>query len=459
MLDHAQCRQARLSRDRRFDGLFFVGVKTTGVYCRPVCPVRQPLERNVLYFPSAIAAASAGFRPCLRCRPDSAPGSAAWYGTQVTVRRALGLINTGALQQGDLAALASRLGVTDRYLRQLFERELGVSPKQYALYQQSLFAKKLLHETRLPITDIALASGFNSLRRFNDCFQKQFRLTPRALRKSAHEAQGSMVLFLACRPPYQWPLLQQFLSARLIPGLEWSGADYYGRSFGWARAQRRAQGRFTARFDAERGGFEVELEIDDLQQLAPVVQNIRRVLDLDADIALIDAAIAAAFDVKLLTHAGLRLPGIWDPFEAGVRAVLGQQVSVTAARNLVAQVVEAFHTGDPDGVRYFPAPEQLAESALDFLRMPGARKASLRAFAAYAAENALGDDPGALLQIKGIGPWTVDYIKMRGLSEPDIFLARDLGVKKALENSGLAVDPDRAAPWRSYLTFHLWNLL
>lgn len=455
MLDYAQCRQARLSRDRRFDGLFFVGVKSTGVYCRPVCPVRQPLEKNVLYFPSAIAAAAAGFRPCLRCRPDSAPGSAAWQGTQITLRRALRLINEGALQQGDLPTLANRLGVTDRYLRQLFERELGVSPKQYALYQQSLFAKKLLHETRLPVTDIALASGFNSLRRFNDCFQKQFQLTPRAVRKSGNDAQGEIELFLSSRPPYHWPLLQRFLAARLIPGLEWVGEDLYGRSFRIGNAR----GHFTARFDTQRCGFQVALEIDDLQYLAQAVQNIRRVLDMDADIALIETAIAGAMAVAELPHSGLRLPGIWNPFEAGVRAILGQQVSVVAARNLVAQVVEAFHAGEPDEIRYFPLPEQVAESNLDFLRMPGARKASLRAFAAHAATHVIDDDPESLLAIKGIGPWTVDYVRMRGLSEPDIFLARDLGVKKALDKSGHRIDPVQATPWRSYLTFHLWNLL
>lgn len=454
MLDQEQCRQARLSRDRRFDGLFFVGVKTTGIYCRPVCPVRPPLEKNVLYFPSAIAAANAGFRPCLRCRPDSAPGSAAWQGTQTTLQRALRLINAGALQETDLPALAGRLGVSDRYLRQLFERELGVSPKQYALYQQSLFAKKLLHETRLPITDIALASGFHSLRRFNDCFRKQFQLEPRAVRKANGEADGGIQLFLASRPPYHWPLLQRFLAARLIPGLEWCDEHSYGRSFQMGNAR----GQFTAQFDAGRCGFTIDLALDDLQHLSQVVQNIRRVLDLDADIALIETTIAALFGVQQLPHSGLRLPGIWDPFEAGVRAILGQQVSVAAARNLVQQVVDAFNSDAAAGIRFFPAPEQLAASNLDFLRMPASRKATLRAFAEWATQQPVGDDPAALLGIKGVGPWTVDYIRMRGLSDPDVFLARDLGVQKALAQCRHPIDPDAAAPWRSYLTFHLWNL-
>ena len=455
MLDQEQCRQARLSRDRRFDGLFFVGVKTTGIYCRPVCPVRPPLEKNVLYFPSAIAAANAGFRPCLRCRPDSAPGSAAWQGTQTTLQRALRLINAGALQETDLPALAGRLGVSDRYLRQLFERELGVSPKQYALYQQSLFAKKLLHETRLPIIDIALASGFHSLRRFNDCFRKQFQLAPRMVRKTNGAAGGGIQLFLSSRPPYHWPLLQRFLATRLIPGLEWCDENSYGRSFQIGNAR----GHFTAHFDAQRCGFHISLDLNDLQFLAQAVQNIRRVLDLDADIALIETTIATLFGVEQLPHCGLRLPGIWDPFEAGVRAILGQQVSVAAARNLVQQVVDAFNPAAADGSRFFPAPAQLAASNLDFLRMPGSRKATLRAFAERAAQQNIGDDPAALLGIKGIGPWTVDYIRMRGLSDPDVFLARDLGVQKALAQCERTINAEAAAPWRSYLTFHLWNLL
>ena len=220
MLDIALCQQARLSRDIRFDGLFFIGVKTTGVYCRPICPVRQPLERNVHYYPTAIAAANAGFRPCLRCHPDSAPGSPAWLGTHATVQRAVRLIGEGALQQGSLTALASRLGVTDRYLRQLFERDLGLSPKQYALYQQTLFAKQLLHQTTLSVTDIALACGFNSVRRFNDCFKILFRLTPSEVRKHAGQVNGGEIrLFLGYRPPYHWPLLRTFLAARLIQGL------------------------------------------------------------------------------------------------------------------------------------------------------------------------------------------------------------------------------------------------
>ena len=453
MLDPGICSQARLSRDRRFDGLFFIGVKTTGVYCRPVCRVRQPLERNVRYFPTAIAAANAGFRPCLRCRPDSAPGSPAWLGTHATVQRAVRLIGEGALQQNGLPALAARLGVTDRYLRQLFERDLGLSPKGYALYQQGLFAKQLLHETTMPITDIALASGFNSLRRFNDCFQQLFRLAPREVRKHRAATGKGIQLFLSYRPPYHWPLLQRFLADRLIPGLEWSDADGYGRSF----RLEDAKGWFTARHDAGRCGFQVELEIDDLQKLAVAVRNIRRLLDLDADIGRIEEAVSETLQVSGLSCSGLRLPGIWDPFEAGVRAILGQQVSVVAARNLVEQTVNAFNPDIANGVAYFPTPAELAASDLAFLRMPGARKASVRALAAFAAENPIADDSDVLLQLKGIGSWTVDYIRMRGLSDPDIFLARDLGVKKALEKLPVAIDPEQAAPWRSYLTFHLWN--
>lgn len=453
MRDQQYYQQARLSRDRRFDGLFFIAVKTTGIYCRPICPAQPPKERNVTYFPMAIAAANAGYRPCLRCRPDSAPGSPAWNGANTTLQRALKLINNGALQDGDLQTLATRLGVTDRYVRRLFDKELGISPKAYALYQQGLFAKKLLHETSLPITDIALATGFNSLRRFNDCFKKLFQLTPRDVRKNRRAANGGIHLFLSFRPPYNWPLLHDFLAARLIDGLEWIDDDSYGRSFrigsggGW----------FTARFDSERSGFHVQIDIDDLHYMPQATQTIRRLLDLDADIAVIETAISGTLGVKRLAHSGLRLPGIWDVFEAGVRAILGQQVSVAAARKLVRQIVDEFNPG-AGSVRYFPRPADITNSELAFLKIPGSRKSTLTAFAEFVLQHELTDDPDALIHLKGIGPWTIDYLKMRGLSDPDIFLDKDLGVKKALEQFPRAIEAQTAAPWRSYLTFHLWSM-
>ncbi|MBB3139307.1 DNA-3-methyladenine glycosylase 2 family protein [Halomonas organivorans] len=458
MLDPAQCRQARLARDARFDGRFVVAVTTTGIYCRPICPATPPRETNVRYFDSALAAAEAGFRPCLRCRPDSAPDSPAWRGTRATLERALRLIDDGALRDGPLGALCERLGVGERHLRRLFHEQLGVSPKAYAQHRQCLFAKQLLHQTTLPITDIAYASGFRSLRRFNDAFLNRIGLAPRELRRRAgtpSQAGEPLTLWLAYRPPYAWPALRDFHAGRAIPGLEWVGEEHYGRHIRWDAADgRTATGQFTAEHVPERQAFRVRLELDDLQVLSPVVRRIRRVLDLDADTATIEAHLADAFPTLELVE-GLRLPGIWSPFEAGARAILGQQVSTDAARGLVTRLVEAL--GEPAGNGYhFPTPAAVAGSALDCLRMPGARKATLKRFSSWYADGEADDEPTAWTTLKGIGPWTASYAALRGTSHPDVWLAGDAGVRRALPCLHGAA-PATAAPWRSYLTLQLWS--
>jgi AraC family transcriptional regulator of adaptative response / DNA-3-methyladenine glycosylase II len=476
-LSDEQCREARLSRDVRYDGLFFIAVKTTGIYCRSVCPARAPLEKNVEYFQSAVIAANKGYRPCLRCRPDSAPGSPAWQGKNTTLHRAIHLIDEGALQQQSLTELAERLGISDRYLRMLFQQELGLSPIAYSHYQQCLFAKKLLHDTQLNITSIALASGFNSVRRFNDCFKKLFSLTPTQVRKNAvdnkHDQAEDIVITLSYRPPYNWRHLQQFYAARIIEGLEWCDENSYGRTFSYdsvdgfhsvpSTGERIGDsetpfdciGEFTAFHIPEKSAFSVRIQLSDLRYLNRVIRNIRRCLDLDADIEHIEARLKRALNTEVLSISGLRLPGVWSPFEAGIRAILGQQVSVQAARNLVTKVV-GNNPINTDERCYFPLPQQLIGDELTYLKMPGKRKETIRLFADYARDKPL-DDSKALLAIVGIGPWTVHYLRMRGLSDPDIFLIGDLGIKKALVKMSEAFSPDAAAPWRSYLTLYLWS--
>ncbi|WP_148255375.1 AlkA N-terminal domain-containing protein [Aidingimonas lacisalsi] len=455
MLDPQYCRQARLARDARFDGRFFTAVTSTGIYCRPICPATPPQERNVRYFESAVAAAEAGFRPCLRCRPDSAPGSPAWKGVDTTLERALRLIDGGALQQGSLSELCARLGIGDRYLRHLFHGRFGVSPKSYALYQQCLFAKQLLHQTHLPVTDVAYASGFRSLRRFNDAFKTRVGLAPRELRRRAGAPSAALSLELAYRPPYAWQTLRDFYASRAIDGLEWIDDDVYGRTITWGTTQ----GHFTAIHRPERHVFDVALTLNDLGSLAPIVRRIRRLLDLDADSTLIEAHLAKALPDQPLVE-GLRLPGIWSPFEAGVRAILGQQVSVTAARGLTTRLVAELGetAGDIDGkpCRHFPEPATIAASPLDFLGMPDTRRQTLRRFATWHAGSEDSDDTHAWTALKGIGQWTADYAAMRGHSHPDIWLAGDLGIQKALPALHNA-DPQCAAPWRSYLTLQLWS--
>ncbi|MDT8410603.1 MAG: AlkA N-terminal domain-containing protein [Wenzhouxiangellaceae bacterium] len=467
-MDPETCRRARLARDPRFDGRFFTAVKTTGIYCRPICPARAPKEQNVTYFGSAIEAANHGYRPCLRCRPDSAPASFAWKGADTTVERALRLIDSGALIDGSIPELCDQLGIGPRYLNKLFQARLGASPKQYAQYQQLLFAKSLLQQTRLPIAEIALAAGFGSVRRFNDCFAHSLQLTPSELRRrsggsaSAGLSPAGLNLFLSYRPPYDWNALRDFLHARLIPDLEWCGTDHYGRTFDWPSADGGAlHGRFTARHRPQRCGFEVSVALHRTGPLLPIVRNIRRLLDLDADIERIDLQLAQLPALANRLRPGLRLPGIWDPFEAGVRAILGQQVSIAAARGLVTALVHRIgpELGDR---RRFPSATEVAGARLDFLKMPASRRDTLARFAGFYAERKRSThrapDPDQWQALKGIGPWTVSYARMRGLSDSDIWLGTDLGVQRTLQREGLTLDPQAASPWRSYLTFQLWNL-
>ncbi|MBY6186469.1 helix-turn-helix domain-containing protein [Marinobacter hydrocarbonoclasticus] len=450
-----QYRQARLARDPRFDGRFYVAVRTTGIYCRPICPATAPKEENVTYFDSAIAAANAGYRPCLRCRPDSAPGSWAWRGTDTTLERAVRLIDEGALIEGSVAMLAERLGIGPRYLNKLFQAGMGTSAKQYGLHLQLMLAKRLLHDTTWPMPDVAAAAGFGSVRRFNDCFATQLNLTPGQIRRANAAARPGLTLFFSYRPPYAWAPLRQFLAFRAVPEMEWVGDDHYGRTL---TAPDGSLVRFTAYHKPARNGFEVRIECAQTTPLLPIIQCIRRLLDLDADIATVDAQLSQLSGLAPHLTPGLRLPGILTPFEAGIRAILGQQVSVVAARKLVIQMVHQYGEGEGEQ-RRFPTPQTIASASLSELGMPDSRRQTLRRFAAHVAEHGDQQEPTEWLALKGMGPWTVDYVKMRGRSEPDVFLGTDLGVKKALAQRGLELNTDDAAPWRSYLTFQLWNLL
>jgi len=451
--------RARQSRDARFDGLFFIAVKTTGIYCRPICPATSPLEKNVEYHDSAISAAQAGFRPCLRCRPDSAPQSCAWLGSQTSFERALGMIQQGALQDNSVARLAERLGISDRYLRELFQENLGTSPKRYAIYQQCLFAKHLLHESDLPITDIAFASGFNSVRRFNEAMLQQIGLAPRAIRKSDQPINNGIRLKLYYRPPYAWQDMLEFLSSRAIAGLEWGDKLSYSRTIRY----KGSKGYFTVAANPAQHRFDLSVHIDGYQHLNAITQRIRVMFDVDAPIDRIDQQLQSEYGGLISYLPGLRVPGVWSTFEAGVRAVLGQQVSVVAARRLVTAIIENLG----ESIRFehtpsrflFPEPAVVADSKLEFFRMPQARKDTLRRLAKHMLDAADPDDINQWLDIKGIGPWTVNYVKLRASKDPDIWLAGDAGINNALKRLRVTPDTDLAKPWRSYLTFHLWNQL
>lgn len=459
--------KARNARDARFDGVFFIGVKTTGIYCRPICPANSPLEKNVEYYASAVAAAESGFRPCLRCRPDSAPQSSAWLGTDTSFHRALKLINQGALQEQSVEHLASRLGMSDRYLRELFQQKLGASPKKYAIYQQCLFAKQLLHESSLSITDVAFASGFQSVRRFNDAIKQQIGLSPRDIRKSDRPAVSGIEVNMSYRPPYAWKNLMGFLQARVIPGLEWGDGQQYARTIDYQDTKGRSKGYFTLSVQPEKNRFKLAIYLDNYLQLNSITQRIRQLFDVDAPIDQIDQQLCKQLGGLIDYQYGLRMPGIWNYFESGVRAILGQQVSVGAARNLVISITEQL--GEPiefagtPAARLFPTPAAVADSSLDFFRMPQARKDTIHRLAEYFLScDESGDDVedlDAWLDIKGIGPWTVNYVKMRAAKDPDIWLAGDAGLKNALKAIDRSLDLDSMRPWRSYLTMQLWNQL
>ncbi|MEZ8863618.1 DNA-3-methyladenine glycosylase 2 family protein [Vibrio splendidus] len=464
-LTSEQCHLARYARDARFDGMFFTAVKTTGIFCRPICPASPPKEENVEYFSHQAQALKAGYRPCLRCRPDSAPFSPAWKGVETTFLRALQLIDHGALNSGSIVDLATRLGISDRYLRTLFDNYIGVSPKQYSLYSQLMFAKQLLHTSSMSITDVGFASGFNSTRRFNDAFLKELQLSPSQIRRTKLSENLSNHIQLVFHGPLDWNHLLGFYRRRMIEGVEDVGEDYYKRtvnvngSKGWFKATLAKENR-----------LDIEFELDDISQLRSLIANIRRMFDLDVDIAKVEAFFTT-IDPNLVAKSGIRIPGVWSAWEAGVRAILGQQVSVTAAigqLNLLVREISGTHSAssleDPANSQessviqekaYFPTPKQIAEADVSFLRMPGSRKETLKRFAEYMVDNEA-EHPSKWIELKGIGPWTIQYALLRGLSEPNHLLVGDLVVKKFIEHRP-AINAESVSPWGSYATFHCWN--
>ena len=452
--------KARLSRDPRFDGRFFVAVKTTGIFCRPICPARLPKEENVTYFEHATQAMAQGYRPCFRCRPDSAPRSAAWKGVGATVNRALSLLS--AIPIESVADIACRLGISERYLNKLVVNMVGISPKQFQNMQRALFAKQLIQQTHLSMTDVSVTAGYQSLRQLQRAVEQYCGTSPTQLRKKQGAEQKSISLFLAYRPPYNWLYVRDFLSARAIEGMELVTENSYERYF----SSQSSVGVFKAEHDEARNGFNVHIDMPDLRALHTVIENIKLVLDLHADPLLIALSlIEAGLSQKQLTP-GLRLPSAWNVFESGCRAIVGQQVSVKAAIGqvtlLVHQLGERVLGTTPNGFGLegrehysFPAPETIADNNLEFLRMPQARKNALRSFAQLFVGDSMPDHED-ILAIKGVGPWTLDYLKMRGERNPDIYLEGDLIVRKVAQN--YPIEPDKAAPWRSYLTLQLWQL-
>ena len=467
--------EALRSRDRRFDGVFFVGVSSTGIYCRPVCTARRPLARNCTFFRTAAEAEGSGYRPCLKCRPELAPGRSLADASDRLARAAFDRIAAGALDGRSVADVARELCVGERHLRRVVSAEFGATPVELAQTQRLLLAKQLLTETTLPVTRVAFASGFSSVSRFNTLFRDRYRLSPTAMRSArttATRGAGAVSLLFEYRPPYDWQWMLAFLSARVIRGIEIVDDGTYTRSIrmgghtGWVTVRA-----------AERHETALRVEIADslLPVLLPLRAAIRRMFDLDANPQILADHFASDPIMGPLVHRrpGLRLPGAVDGFELAVRGVLGQQISVAAACTVAGRLHEAYGEplAAPSGVERLPATaERLAGADPDDISRLGMPRSRARTVVALAQAVARGDVAfdttadidaaiAALLRVPGIGPWTAEYIAMRGYSWPDAFPATDLGIRNALPG----VDPATAAaawrPWRAYAAIHLWNSL
>lgn len=473
MLDWQTCSRARLSRDARFDGKFFIGVRTSGVYCRSICPAPTAKEKNVRYFPTAAAAAEAGFRPCLRCRPECSPGTPAWLGTPNTVSRALRLLNESGMEDGGVEALAERLGIGSRHLRRLFLQHLGASPRTVSQTRRMHFAKKLIDETKLPMTQIALAAGFGCVRRFNAGIRKTFHRTPSQIRATARHAdqqlENEYVFRLRYRPPYHWCAMLSFLRARATPGVELIDGNRYLRSF----IVNNHPGKFEITHQEEQQSLVARVLFADPCALHGVIERIKTMFDLNADWMVIASHLRNDPVMASLMERcpGLRVPGCWDGFELGVRAIVGQQISVAAATSMMGKLVQ--HLGRPlentnGATHLFPTAEAFATARDHQLRMPKKRADAIRALARAVCEGKIRFDKvinieefcQQLQTIPGIGNWTAQYIAMRALGEPDAFPSGDLGLLRRL---GLrsAKELERRAepwkPWRAYATMYLWE--
>lgn len=475
-LDPALCYRMMLARDRRFDGRFFTAVKTTGIYCRPICPTPPPKQENCVWYPSAAAAQGAGFRPCIRCRPEHAPGLAVRHGDSL-VSRALGLLQEhwSEYPSGGVRAIAARLGVSERTLHRSFRREIGASPKEFEDTRRTLFAKELIVDSSLSMADVAFAAGYGSVRRFNANFKDLFQRSPTSLRHEASQkhqqgvGDSGIVLRLPYREPYHFPSIFQFLEQRAIRGVE----SVVGGE--WRRVVRIGEsiGVVAVRDFSKKRCLEARVAIDDLSKLAAAKARISRIFDIDADAAKIDQQLSThaflAEDVR--SRPGVRIPGVWDGFEICIRAILGQQISVVAARTLAGRIAAKFgkKIGDLRGgdglICAFPTPEELADANFEGLGIMPARAETIRRVAqllcqeptlltgAWPSEEAR----ARLVGIRGIGPWTASYIALRALGDPDAYPEKDLGLMQALAGWGDGV-ANAWRPWRGYAVIRIWTL-
>lgn len=472
-MDLKTCSRARLTRDPRFDGKFFIGVRSSGVYCRPICPARTANESNVRYFPTAAAAAEAGFRPCLRCRPECSPGTPAWLGTPSTVLRALRLIDENMLDEGGIETLADRLGVGSRHLRRLFLQYLGASPMAVLQTRRLQFAKKLIDDTTLPMNQIAIAAGFGCVRRFNAAIRKVYDRTPSHIRALSREQRKQpqhhydYEFRLRYRPPYDWERILKFLAARATPGVESVEFGSYKRTIflnGFA-------GSVEVSHDAANETLLARVQFEDPRSLFVIVERIRAMFDLNGDWAEIARTLKrdSALKERIQAAPGLRVPGCWDGFELTIRAILGQQVTVAGATTLAGRLAKKFGRPFAAGslAHLFPHPEDLAEADLGQIGLTKSRAETVRAVARAASKGEINFGASVdaqtlvhqLCRVPGIGQWTAQYVAMRALREPDAYPTGDLGLLRALDITDTRELEARAEawrPWRAYGAMYLW---
>src|SRR4051794_8884046 len=463
------------ARDPRFDGRLYLGVTSTGIYCRPSCPARTPKPENVRFYATAAAAVAAGFRACKRCRPDALPGSRAWDHRGDLVGRALRLVADGTVDEGGVAGLAAQLHVSERHLHRSLVAEVGVGALALARTRRAQTARLLIDQTDLSLTDVAFAAGFASVRQFNDVMLEEFGCPPSQLRRSlrgAAEPDGRapgrgapLALRLVHREPYAVSAWLRWQQVHAVPGLEEVAAGAY------RRVVQTTKGPAVVELTPAAGHVLARLHLADLADLTPTVAALRRAADLDADPTVVDAALGTDPHLRELVQLrpGIRVPGAVDGFEAAVRTVISQQVSLAGARRLTGRLVEAY--GEPlvpgaavGGLaRGFPTATVLAEADLSVVGLTGQRQRTIQALAAMVDRGALDLGPGAdreatrstLLSLPGIGPWTADVVALRALADPDAWVPGDLILRRAVERRG--ADPDAWRPWRAYAALHLWT--